>query len=82
MAKIIRMPQLLEITGISRAHIYALINRREFPRPIRLGQRAVGWLTTDIDAWLKTRPLAGDWKKGGGEPRAIPEGHIAKSGDH
>jgi prophage regulatory protein len=62
MTLIIRMPQLIEKTRISRAHIYALLSRGEFPRPIRLGRRAVGWREDDIEAWLASRPEAGSWR--------------------
>jgi prophage regulatory protein len=29
-----------------------------FPKPIRLSERAVGWKSDDIDAWLAARPMA------------------------
>lgn len=62
MPSIIRMPQLVEKTRISRAHVYNLIGRGEFPRPIRLGRRAVGWREDEIEAWLASRPVAGSWR--------------------
>lgn len=61
MFTILRMPEIIERTGISRAQVYALIGCGEFPRPIRIGKRAVGWIETDIQAWISTRPLAGSW---------------------
>lgn len=63
MASIIRMPQVVEMTGVSRAHVYALIARDEFPRPVRIGKRAVGWIVEDIEAWISARPSAGRWNK-------------------
>jgi prophage regulatory protein len=45
-------------TGLKRSTIYFQMNAGTFPRPIRLGAKAVGWRETDIDAWLATRPLA------------------------
>lgn len=63
MASIIRMPQVVEMTGVSRAHVYALIARDEFPRPVRIGKRAVGWIVEDIEAWISERPSAGRWSK-------------------
>ncbi|MDV7201481.1 AlpA family transcriptional regulator [Roseovarius sp. 10] len=57
------MPQVIEQTGISRAQIYALIGCDQFPRPIRIGKRAVGWIEADIQAWINARPLAGSWSK-------------------
>jgi prophage regulatory protein len=63
MAQIIRMPQLVEKTGVSRAHVYALMKDGAFPRPIRLGRRAVGWRAADVDSWLESRPQAGSWRE-------------------
>lgn len=51
-ALILRRRQVEERTGLSRSTIYAGIAIGAFPAPIKLGQRAVGWLSTDIDAWL------------------------------
>lgn len=63
MATVLRMPQVIEMIGVSRAHVYALISRDEFPRPILIGKRAVGWMETDIRSWINARPLAGSWTK-------------------
>lgn len=81
MATILRMPQVIEMTGVSRAHVYALISRDEFPRPIRIGKRAVGWVATDVEAWITTRPLAGSWTKTNTLSRYLPENCIAERDD-
>ena len=52
---ILRLPALLMLTGLSRSSIYAAIKRKEFPAPVSLGPRAVGWRESDIDNWLATR---------------------------
>ena len=52
---ILRLPKVKERTGVSRATIYALMARDQFPKPIPLGARAVGWLSSDIDAWIEQR---------------------------
>lgn len=57
MSKVMRMPQVAGNTGLSRASIYAMIARGDFPRPIKLGERAVGWRSEEIDAWLAARPM-------------------------
>ncbi len=46
-------------TGMSRSSIYAAIKDGNFPAPVALGRRAVGWLDTDITAWIESRPKAG-----------------------
>lgn len=50
--KILRLPTVKELTGLSRSTIYLRISKNEFPSPISLGGRAVGWLEDDVDSWL------------------------------
>lgn len=51
-ASIDRLPDVCSRVRLSRSTIYEKISRGEFPRPIPLSRRAVGWLSSDIDAWL------------------------------
>ena len=55
---IIRINQVKERTGLSRSTLYSLIKDCKFPSPIPIGARAVGWLSTDIDAWIESRVKA------------------------
>lgn len=52
MKRFYRRSTLEEMLGISRSTIYRLMEDGDFPRPIRLGRRAVGWKSEDIDDWL------------------------------
>jgi prophage regulatory protein len=52
---IIRLPVVLERTGLSRSTVYLMISRNEFPASVSLGERAVGWISSEIDAWLEER---------------------------
>ena len=52
MKKFYRRSALDDMLGISRSTIYRLMLDEEFPRPIKLGRRAVGWKSEDIDEWL------------------------------
>lgn len=49
---ILRLPGVKSRTGLSRSSIYLRIANGEFPAPISLGGRAVGWLEHEIDDWL------------------------------
>ena len=49
---ILRRKQVEARTGLSRSTIYGRIQARTFPAPIPLGARAVGWLESEVDAWL------------------------------
>jgi prophage regulatory protein len=51
----LRLPLVQQRTGLSRSTIYAFISRGIFPKPSQLGARSVGWLNTDIDAWIESR---------------------------
>ncbi|MCU9846720.1 AlpA family transcriptional regulator [Defluviimonas sp. WL0024] len=53
--KILRLPELKSLTGLSRSTIYAKIADGTFPVPIKLGARAVGWPEVEIAAWLEGR---------------------------
>ncbi len=50
--KILRLPTVKELTGLSRSTIYLRVSKNEFPAPISLGGRAVGWLEYEVNTWL------------------------------
>ena len=49
---ILRLPDVMARTGLSRSSIYLRIANEAFPRAVSLGGRAVGWLEKDIEDWL------------------------------
>lgn len=51
-ASVLRRRQVERKTGLSRSTIYHRMKEGEFPKPINLGGRSVGWLDSEIDAWL------------------------------
>jgi predicted DNA-binding transcriptional regulator AlpA len=53
--RILRLSELTGVTGLRRSALYAKIAEGTFPRPVRLGVRAVGWLQSDIEAWQDQR---------------------------
>ena len=53
--RILRRPDVEARTGLSRSTIYEWMKRGEFPQPVALGARLVGWSETDIEAWLAAR---------------------------
>lgn len=50
---ILRLPAVKARTGLSRSTIYLRISEGRFPKPVSLGGRAVGWIETEINDWLK-----------------------------
>lgn len=53
--KILRLPQVCQITGKSRTAIYDDMNAGKFPHHIETGKRSRGWLEEDINAWVWER---------------------------
>lgn len=59
--RILRLKRMKEKTGISGSSIYNKLNPRSkyydetFPKPIRLGASSVGWIESDVDAWIASR---------------------------
>ncbi len=54
----LRLPQVREITGLGRSMIYQMQAENRFPRSIRLGERSVGWLESEVREWLTRRVSA------------------------
>ena len=52
---ILRLPEVKARTGLSRSTIYLRIAEGVFPGPISLGARSVGWVESEIDAWIAQR---------------------------
>ena len=54
---IIRRPEVERTTGLSRSTLYELMSREppEFPRPVPLSGRSVGWLRSEVTAWKQNR---------------------------
>jgi prophage regulatory protein len=55
---ILRRKQVEARTGLKRSTIYAKIAANEFPAAVRLGARSVGWVESEILAWLESRIAA------------------------
>lgn len=55
---LLRLPEVKARTGLSRSTIYNLLASGNFPAAYNLSDRAVGWLESDIDEWIKSRPRA------------------------
>jgi prophage regulatory protein len=51
--RILRLPEVKTRTGLSRSTIYVRLDKKIFPLPVPLGGRAVGWVETEIEAWIE-----------------------------
>ena len=52
---ILRLKQLEIRTSLSKATLYKLIKAGDFPAQKQLGLRSVGWLESDVTAWIESR---------------------------
>ena len=50
--KILRLPVVLDRTGLSRSTVYLRVTEGRFPKPVSLGARAVGWIETEVEEWI------------------------------
>lgn len=53
--RIIRQPALRAKTGLKKSSLYSFMQKGEFPRPVSLGARAVGWIESEVDQWIADR---------------------------
>ncbi len=55
---ILRRPAVQARTGLSRSTLYAMMAEGKFPKPVKLGKRAVGWRESALTNWLDSRSVA------------------------
>ncbi|WP_394560457.1 helix-turn-helix transcriptional regulator [Aquipseudomonas alcaligenes] len=53
--KVIRLQQVMEMTGLGRSTVYKYVSEDWFPKPIPLGGRSVGWLESEVSEWILGR---------------------------
>ena len=52
---LLRRRQVEKATGLSKATIYRLIVKNQFPEPVKLSERAVAWRLEEINYWISSR---------------------------
>lgn len=53
--KVIRLQQVMEMTGLGHSTVYKYVSENWFPKPISLGGRSVGWLESEVKEWILDR---------------------------
>ena len=51
----LRASKVIEKTGLSKTHLYRLIQLGKFPAPVKLSERVSVWDESAIDAWLAAK---------------------------
>jgi prophage regulatory protein len=58
--KLLRLPATMAATGLSRSSIYSKIQSGEFPKPVKLGPKAVGWVEEEVAQYNEAKIAARD----------------------
>jgi prophage regulatory protein len=53
--RILRKRRVAEVTGLPVPTIYRLMSLGNFPEPVSLSERTVGWIEAEIQEWLQAR---------------------------
>lgn len=56
---LLRRKEVERETGLSRSSIYQYMQEDRFPKPLKIGPRAVAWPASEIEAWKANRPIFG-----------------------
>jgi prophage regulatory protein len=73
--KLLSIDELKPEKGISysRPHLYRLIKAKKFPKPISLGENRIGFVESEIDAWIAAKITERDT---GADPAPRPRGRV------
>lgn len=53
--RILRRPEVEARTGLKRSTLYSAIKNGEFPTPIKISERSVGWTESSINKWIESK---------------------------
>jgi prophage regulatory protein len=53
--RLLRLPAVLEVTGLARSTVYRMVAAHTFPAPVRVAKRAVAWRHDDVRQWSEAR---------------------------
>lgn len=53
--KFLRLPAVLEMTGLCRATVYGLIAKEQFPKPFRVTGKITAWSEAEVAEWQQAR---------------------------
>jgi len=53
--QILKLPEVIKMSGLARSTIYKLISEDRFPKQIKLTKFSSGWIKSEIDCWIDER---------------------------
>ena len=54
-ARIMRLTEVVRLTGLCKSSIYLLIKRNQFPSGVKIGKLASGWSSVSVQSWIESR---------------------------
>ncbi len=73
--RVLRLDDVMQITGLGKTTIYQLQNTGEFPRRVKMTTQAVGWIEDEVRSWIKTRMAARTTSGDGQASFSCPDNH-------
>jgi len=56
LVRLVRLPQVLALVGLSKTQIYRLMSAGQFPKPVQISSRSVAWRMAELASWIEGRP--------------------------
>ncbi len=53
--RLIKLPEVLKMSGLSRTALYKRVREQQFPAPVKLSERSVAWLQSEVNAWIEAK---------------------------
>ena len=53
--RILRTQEVIKLVSLSRSTLWRMERKGQFPDRVPLGTGSVGWLKSDVDAWMQSR---------------------------
>ena len=54
-ARLARLPKTMELTGVKRSSLYAMVKAGQFPKPIKLSSRCSAWVVAELEEWIASK---------------------------
>ncbi|MGR5165977.1 helix-turn-helix transcriptional regulator [Vibrio astriarenae] len=54
-SRLMRLREVIQVTGLSRSSIYCRINEGKFPPAVSLGERSVAWVEEEVQGWITSK---------------------------
>ena len=54
-SRFMRLPEVVQLTGVSRSTVYRWMANGEFPKQVSLGSNTVAWLEAEIEDWIQQK---------------------------